>query len=78
VICRKALLLSQTANGSNASATIYSIIETAKANGLVPYYCLMHVMNQITAGNTFSENYYLGTSISARVVLTTDIKDSMY
>jgi hypothetical protein len=78
VMCRKALLLSQTANGSNASATIYSIIETAKANGLVPYYCLMHVMNQITAGNTFSENYYLGTSISARVVLTTDIKDSMY
>jgi hypothetical protein len=77
-MCRKALLLSQTANGSNASATIYSIIETAKANGLVPYYCLMHVMNQITAGNTFSENYYLGTSISARVVLTTDIKDSMY
>ncbi|AGH46378.1 transposase domain-containing protein [Paraglaciecola psychrophila] len=52
---RKALLLSQTANGTNASATIYSIIETAKANGLVPYYCLMHVMNQITAGNTHSE-----------------------
>ena len=55
VMDRKAWLFSQTANGANASATLYSIIETAKANGLVPYDYLMHVMNQITAGNTDPE-----------------------
>jgi transposase len=55
---RKAWLFSQTANGANganASAMLYSIIETAKANGLVPYDYLMHVMNQITARNTDPE-----------------------
>jgi transposase len=55
VMGRKAWLFSQTANGANASATLYSIIETTKANGLVPYDYLMHVMNQITAGNTDPE-----------------------
>lgn len=55
VMGRKAWLFSQTANGANASATLYSIIETAKANGLVPYDYLTHVMNQITAGNTDPE-----------------------
>jgi hypothetical protein len=30
-------MFSNTANGANASATFYSIVETAKANGLVPY-----------------------------------------
>jgi hypothetical protein len=55
---REAWLFSQTANGANASATLYSIIETAKANDLVPYDYLMHMMhmmNQITAGNTDPE-----------------------
>jgi len=55
VMGRKAWLFSQTANGANASATLYSIIETAKANGLVPYDYLMHVMEQIMAGNTDPE-----------------------
>jgi len=37
VIGRKNWLFSQTATGANASAILYSIIETAKANGLAPY-----------------------------------------
>ena len=41
VIGRKNWLFSQTANGANASAALYSIIETAKANGLVPFEYLM-------------------------------------
>ena len=49
---RKAWLFSQTAKGANASATLYSIIETAKANGLIPYDYLMHVMNKIMHGET--------------------------
>ena len=37
VIGRKNWLFSNTAKGARASATLYSIIETAKANGLVPF-----------------------------------------
>ena len=41
-------LFSQTANGAHASAVLYSIIETAKANGLVPFDYLMQVLEQIS------------------------------
>ena len=37
VIGRKNWLFSQTANGAHASATLYSIVETAKINGLIPF-----------------------------------------
>jgi transposase len=37
VIGRKNWLFSQTANGAHASATLYSIVETAKVNGLIPF-----------------------------------------
>lgn len=37
VIGRKNWLFSNTANGAKASATLYSIVETAKANGLIPH-----------------------------------------
>jgi transposase len=47
VIGRKNWLFSQTSNGANASAVLYSIFETAKANGLVPLdyisYCLVQL-----------------------------------
>jgi len=55
VMGRKAWLFSQTANGANASATLYSIIETAKVNGLVPYDYLVHVMEKIMQGDTEPE-----------------------
>ena len=37
VIGRKNWLFSQSSNGAHASAVLYSLIEIAKANGLVPY-----------------------------------------
>lgn len=37
VIGRKNFLFCHTVNGANASATLYSLIETAKANGIEPY-----------------------------------------
>ena len=37
VIGRKNWLFSQTANGVHASVTLYSIAETAKINGLIPF-----------------------------------------
>ena len=47
VIGRKNWLFSQTANGANASAALYSIIETAKANGLVPFEYLMTCLEEL-------------------------------
>lgn len=44
---RKAWLFADTVQGARASATIYSLIETAKANGLEPYAYLQHVLNHI-------------------------------
>jgi hypothetical protein len=46
VIGRKNWLFSQTATGANASVVLYSVIETAKANGLVPFDYLMHVLEK--------------------------------
>ena len=52
---RKAWLFSKTANGANTSAILYSIVQTAIANGLVPYDYLMHVMEKIMQGNVEPE-----------------------
>lgn len=48
VIGRKNWLFSQTAKGAKASATLYSIIETAKANGLVPFDYLNYLLEQLS------------------------------
>ena len=48
VIGRKNWLFSNTANGAKASATLYSIIETAKANGIVPFDYLMYLLEQLS------------------------------
>jgi transposase len=47
VIGRKNWMFSNTANGANASATLYSLVETAKANGLVPFDYLNYLLNEI-------------------------------
>ncbi|SJN14947.1 Mobile element protein [Halomonas citrativorans] len=43
VVGRKSWLSSHTPSGAHASAAIYSLIETAKANGLSPYDYLQYV-----------------------------------
>ena len=48
VIGRKAWLFSDTPAGAHASALIYSLVETAKANGCEPYLWLNHVLNNLT------------------------------
>ena len=47
VIGRKNWLFSQTAKGAHASAVLYSVIETAKTNGIIPFDYLMHVLSEI-------------------------------
>jgi transposase len=47
VVGRKGWLFSDTPRGAHASAGIYSLIETAKANGLEPYAYLCRLMNEL-------------------------------
>lgn len=47
VIGRKNWLFSSSPKGAAASAAIYSLIETAKANGLEPYWYLRHVIEKL-------------------------------
>jgi transposase len=55
VIGRKAWLFSRTTAGAHASAVIYSLIETAKANGLEPYTWLCCVLHDLPAAKTVEE-----------------------
>ena len=47
VIGRKNWLFSQTPKGAQASATLYSLIETAKANGLEPHAYLRYILTEL-------------------------------
>ena len=47
VIGRKNWLFSDTPKGATASAQLYSLIETAKANGQEPYACLRHALERL-------------------------------
>lgn len=51
VIGRKNWLFSDTPKGATASAQIYSLIETAKANGREPYAWLRHVLEHLPAAS---------------------------
>ena len=55
VVGRKAWLFSDTPAGANASAIIYSLVETAKANGVEPYTWLRHVLEHLPAAKTAEE-----------------------
>lgn len=48
VIGRKNWLFSNTAKGAKASATLYSIIETAKANSIMPFDYLMYLLERVS------------------------------
>lgn len=47
VIGRKNWLFAQSVRGATASAILYSLVETAKANGLEPYAWLRHVLTEL-------------------------------
>ena len=52
VIGRKAWLFADTVHGAEASANLYSLVETAKANGLEPYRYLRHVFTHLPAAQS--------------------------
>ena len=49
---RRAWLFADTPQGARASATCYSLIETAKANGLEPSIYIQHVLDHIAEADT--------------------------
>ena len=55
MVGRKGWLFSDTPADANASAIIYSMVETAKANGLDPYAWLRRVMRELPAARTVEE-----------------------
>ena len=52
---RRNWLFADTSRGAIASATIYSLIETARANGLEPYAYLRHVLAHIATADTLEQ-----------------------
>jgi len=55
VIGRKAWLFSDTPKGATASAQLYSLVETAKANGQEPYAWLRHVLERLPAAQSVED-----------------------
>jgi transposase len=55
VMGRKAWLFSDTPAGAEASAKIYSLIETAKANGIEPYSYLKRVFTELPRAKTLAD-----------------------
>ena len=55
VVGRKAWLFSDTPAGAHASAVIYSLVQTAKANGLEPYAWLRRVLLDLPAAKTVED-----------------------
>lgn len=52
VVGRKAWMFSDTPAGAHSSAVIYSLVETAKANGVEPYAWLRWVLRELPAAKT--------------------------
>jgi transposase len=55
VLGRKAWLFSDTPAGAHASAVIYSVLETAKTNGLEPYTWLRRILRDLPAAKTVED-----------------------
>ena len=55
VIGRNNWIFSDTVKGAKASANLYSLIETAKLNGLEPYRYLQHVFKELPKAQTLAE-----------------------
>ena len=56
VVGRKNWLFSATPDGAHASAALYSLIETAKANNLEPYWYLRYLLERLPAAKTEADH----------------------
>ncbi len=48
-------LFSDSVQGAEASANLYSLVETAKASGLEPYAYLKHIFTELPKATTVEE-----------------------
>ena len=55
VLGRKNWLFAGTPKGAEASAALYSLIETAKANGCEPYTYLRHIFERLPKASTLAD-----------------------
>lgn len=55
VIGRKNWLFSDTPRGATASAQLYSLVETAKANGQEPYAWLRHALERLPTATSVED-----------------------
>ncbi len=55
MIGRKNWLFSDSVKGVKASANLYSLVETAKANGLEPYQYLREVFTRLPQADTVED-----------------------
>jgi transposase len=55
VIGQKNWLFADTVKGAEASANLYSLIETAKANGLEPYHYLRYVFTELPKADSLEQ-----------------------
>ncbi|MES9091034.1 transposase, partial [Cutibacterium acnes] len=55
VVGRKAWLFADTSQGAKASAVCYSLVETAKLNGLEPYRYLHTLLTQLPYAETLEQ-----------------------
>jgi transposase len=73
VVGRKSWLFADTAAGAHASAVVYSLVQTAKANGLEPYAWLRRVMRDLPKAKTVEDVEAL---LPWNVDLTQDVLDA--
>jgi len=52
---RKSWLFANSVAGANASANLYSLVETANANGHEPYAYIKQVLTELPAANTIED-----------------------
>lgn len=55
VVGRRSWLFADTVGGANASANLYSLIETAKANGIEPYHYLVALFKRLPLAQTVDD-----------------------
>ncbi len=55
VVGRKGWLFSDSVQGAEASANLYSLVETAKASGIEPYAYLKHIFTELPKATTLEE-----------------------
>ena len=75
VVGRKNWLFADTVSGAKASANLYSLIETAKANGLEPYHYLRHVFAELPKAENIEQiEALLPGNVNVAGLRTSDIQ----